>query len=189
MIILRFLTTIVKCHGVDAASDVFQSTTPIQYPVSSNWFEHRPISTFVVLLITADLGNTAFLSSSARFFFNLPWSLPCSDSIFVGHSSPFRQQVQWLYHWHPVVHQSDILYIYQHFLHCIASCISYDYLSHLCAPIVWLIQRSTGWSYIYIARTWFYGHQVIHRLTPFLEYDSSLEWSKLVVDDQLFASM
>ena len=39
---------------------------------TSSIIEHRPISTFVVLLITADLGDTAFLSSSARFFFNLP---------------------------------------------------------------------------------------------------------------------
>jgi len=33
----------------------------------SSKIEDRPISTFVVLLITADLENTAFLSSSTRF--------------------------------------------------------------------------------------------------------------------------
>jgi len=61
--------------------------------------------------------------------------------------------------------------------------------SSLIDPAPWYIQISTGWSYIYIARTWFYDHRVLHPLTSFLEYDSSLKWSKLVAVHQLHASI
>jgi len=124
-------------HGIPPT---FLSTKPIQYPTSSN------IAPFVVLLITADLEErkhsfsqrcalpeTCFnlLYVIASLFFELCGSLfpfpPTGSEYHYLHETGRPQtsvgtihRAQWVYRRNPVIHQSGMPYIHQHFIHCIA---------------------------------------------------------------------